>query len=98
MRCQGRIENSSLRYETKFPALLPGNHRLTSLMIKDAHERFLHNGLKSTLNEVPSKFWLTRGRQRVKKEIKRCNTCMRYESKHYQYLAPPQLPDFRVEG
>ena len=23
---------------------------------------------------------------------------MRYESKHYQYPAPPQLPDFRVEG
>ena len=98
LRCQGRIENSSLKYETKFPALLPGNHHLTSLIIKDAHERALHNGLKSTLNEVRSKFWITKGRQRVKKEIKGCNTCMRFESKQYQYPAPPQLPDFRVEG
>ena len=23
---------------------------------------------------------------------------MRYESKHFQYPAPPQLPDFRVDG
>ena len=40
LRCQGRIENSSLKYETKFPALLPGNHHLTSLIIKDAHESY----------------------------------------------------------
>ena len=98
LRCQGRIENLSLNYETKFPALLPGNHHLTSLIIREAHKRALHNGLKSALNEVCSKFWVTRGRQRVKKEIKGCNTCMRFESKHYQYPVPPQLPDFRVEG
>ena len=56
LRCQGRIENSSLKYETKLPALLPGNHHFTSLIIKDAHEKALHNGLKSTLNEVRSNF------------------------------------------
>ena len=98
LRCQGRIKNSSLKYETKFPALLTGHHYLTNLITQEAHEKVLHNGLKSTLNEVRSKFWITRGRQRVKKVIKGCNTCMRYGSKHYQYPAPPQLPDFRVEG
>ena len=98
VRCQGRIENSSLKYETKFPALLPSNHQVTNLIIKEAHEKVLHNGLKSTLNEVRSKFWVTRGRQKVKKVVKDCSTCMRYESKHYQYPAPPQLPDFRVQG
>ena len=86
LRCQGRIEKSSLKYETKFSALLPGNHHLTSLIIKDAHEKALHNGLKSTLNKERSK------------EIKGCNTCMRFESKHYQYPALHQLLDFRVEG
>ena len=87
-----------MKYETKFPALLPGNHQLIDLIIKETHEKDLHNGRKSTLNEVRLKFLATRGRQKVKKVIKECNTCMRYESKHYQYPAPPQLSDFRVEG
>ena len=91
LRCQGHTENSSLKYETMFPALLPGNHQLTNLTIKEAHERVLHNVLKSTLNEVGSRFWETTGRQKVKKVIKECNTCMSYESKHYQYPAPSQL-------
>lgn len=59
----------------------------------------MHNGLTSTLNEVRWKFWVTRGRQRVKKLTKECGTCIRlHESKHYQYQTPPELTDFRVEG
>ena len=64
IRCRGSIGNSGLRFETKFPALLVGHHPLTMLIIKQAHDRVLHNGLKSTLNEFRAKFWLTRARQR----------------------------------
>ena len=71
---------------------------MTNLIIKEAHEKVLHNGLKSTLHEVRSKLRVTRGRQKVKKVIKECSTCISYESKHYLYPAPPQLPDFRVQG
>ena len=98
IRCRGRIGNSGLRFETKFPALLVGHHPLTMLIIKQAHDRVLHNGLKSTLNEFRAKFWLTRARQRIRNVIHKCNTCRRFESLPYQYPVPPHLPDFRVEG
>ena len=81
-----------------FPALLADHHHLTNLIIQEANEKALHNGLKSTLNEVRSSFWVTRGEQSVKKVIRGGTTCIRFESKHYQYPAPPYLPDIRVVG
>ena len=75
IRCRGRIGISGLRFETKFPALLVGHHPLTVLTIKQGHDRVLHNGLRSSLNEFRAKFWLTRARQRIRNVIHRCNTC-----------------------
>ena len=97
-RCRGRIGNSGLRFETKFPALLVDHHPLTVLIIKQAYDRVLRNGLISTLNELRTKFWLTRARQRIRNVIHKCNTCRRFESLLYQYPAPLHLPDFRVQG
>ena len=87
-----------MRFETKFPALLVGHHPLTMLIIKQVHDRVLHNGLRSTLNEFRAKFWLTRARQRIRHVIHKCNTCRWFESLPYQYPVLPHLPDFRVEG
>ena len=57
IRHRGRIGNSGLRFETKFPALLVGHHPLTVLNIKQAHDSVLHNGLRTTLNEFRAKFF-----------------------------------------
>ena len=93
IRCMG---NSVLRFETKFHALPVGHHPLTVLVIKQAHDRVLHNGLTSNLNEFRAKFLLTRTRQRIRNVINKCNTCRHFESLSYQYPAPPHLHDFRV--
>ena len=73
------------------------DHPLASLIIEQAHERVLHNGLRSTLNEVRSRVWITIARQRVRKSIHNCTTCRRFESLPYKYPTPPHLPEFRVE-
>ena len=96
IRCRGRIGNAALKFETRFPAILT-DHPLASLVIEQAHERVLHNGLKSTLNEVRSRVWITRARQRIRKFIHNCTTCQRFESLPYKYPTPPHLPEFRVE-
>ena len=98
IRCRGRIGNSNLKFETKFPALLSTNHYLTTLIILQAHEKVFHHGVKSTLNEVRAKFWVTRARQKIRKIVHQCRTCKRFESQPYKYPVPPHLPDFRVEG
>ena len=96
IRCRGRIGNAALKFETRFPAVLT-LHSLALPIIEQAHERILHNGLKSTLNEVRSRVWITRARQRVRKFIHNCTTCRRFESLPYKYPTPPHLPEFRVE-
>lgn len=57
----------------------------------------MHNGVKDTLTELRSKFWLVKGRQTVKKLLHDCVTCRRYEGKAYKAPPPPPLPDFRVK-
>jgi hypothetical protein len=50
------LAHLELPYTTRFPALLPRHHWLTTLIEQYCHERVLHNGLKETLAEVHSKF------------------------------------------
>lgn len=61
--------------------------------MKKAHERVYHNGISETLAEVRSKFWIIKGRSLVRKIVRKCTICRRYEGAHYQ-VPPP--PDFRI--
>ena len=68
MRCQGRIDNAEkVPYSSKYPILLPNDHHLTKLYVHNAHARVLHNGVKATITELRSRFWLVKGRSTVKK-------------------------------
>ena len=74
IRCRGCIGKAALKFEIRFPAILT-DHPLVLLVIEQAHERVLHNGLMSTLNEVHSGVWITRACQHVRKFINNCNMC-----------------------
>ena len=50
------------------------------------------------MNKVRSKYQITKGRQRVKRVLRNCTTCKRYEGKPFKYSPPPQLPEHRVRG
>ena len=43
-RCQGRLANSALPYEIKYPALLPAKSHLTSLIAQECHKRVMNRG------------------------------------------------------
>ena len=66
-RCAGRLLNADLPYSVKNPVLLPRNHPLTLLIIREAHERVFHNGAKETITEIQAKFWIPRVRSLVGK-------------------------------
>ena len=94
-RCGGRLHHTNIPLSTKHPILLPREHPLTSLIVRRAHERVFHNGIKETLTEVRSAYWIIKGRSLVRKLIHQCTIC-RFESPHYQVPPPPPLPEFRV--
>ena len=85
-----------LNQEVKTPMLLPSRHHVVELIIRDAHERMLHGGVNTTLTTIRERFWIIRGRQTVKKNLRRCVKCRKIEGKHYSLPQPPELPGERV--
>ena len=47
-RCGGRLSNADLPYHTKHPIIIPRNNHLAKLIVRRAHERILHNGVRDT--------------------------------------------------
>ena len=95
-RCKGRLHNADIPYTTRHPALLPKNHHVTSLIIWDCHSKVMHNGVKETLCELRSRFWIIKGRQLVRKMLYGCTVCRRFEGQSYNMPPSPPLPSFRV--
>ena len=49
LRFHERIENAlNLPYSANHPAIIPGDHYLTTLYVRRAHARVLHNGTRET--------------------------------------------------
>ena len=61
LRCFGRLEHSDLAVEVQNPIILPKDHAYTTKTIEDCHERVLHGGVRETLAELRSKFWVPKG-------------------------------------
>ena len=55
-------------------------------------------GVKETLTELRSKFWIVRGRQFVRTLLSKCKVCKRFNSRPLIGPPPPPLPDFRVQA
>ena len=69
---------------------------VTPTIIPYCHERVKHNGLKETLTEVHSKYWIPKGRQTAKNKLFGCNICRRFQCRNYPVPESPDLPEFRV--
>ncbi len=67
LRCTARLKNADLEFESRFPVILPKSHRFTELLVLSLHKKMAHGSLRLTLGEVRSRFWITKGRQFVKK-------------------------------
>ena len=96
LRCSGRIQYSSLPYDSKFPMLLPNGHYFTKLIIANSHEQVWHNKVRETLTQLRSRFWVIKGRKAVKEIVSKCFFMQKNEGKYYSTPAAPPLPSYRV--
>ena len=97
-RCVGHIQNANLPYAAKHPILLAMGHPISTLLVRRAHEKVFQSGVKATLTELRSQYWIVQGRSFVRELIRRCTVCKRFEGGAYHALNPPPLPLFRVDG
>ena len=94
--CEGRLEFANLESRTKRPVLLPKDHKCTELVILDCHNKVHHCTVNATLAELRSRYWVVKGRQFVKKVIRKCFICKKLEGKPYSFPMIAPLPDFMV--
>ncbi len=97
IRCRGRLKNADLPYATKYPLFLPRRGHFTTLVVRRAHSRVMHNSVKETLTDIRRRFWIIKGRSLVRSIIHYCVTCKRYEGAPFKAPIPPALPLFRIQ-
>ena len=88
LRCKGRIIG-------EHPVYLPRNHRFSSLVVSDAHERTLHGGVGLTMAKIRQQWWIEKLRSLVKSVLHKCNTCVKYRARP---LSTPTQAEFRTTG
>uniref|UniRef100_A0A914DTY8 Integrase catalytic domain-containing protein n=1 Tax=Acrobeloides nanus TaxID=290746 RepID=A0A914DTY8_9BILA len=97
LRSIGRLANSSLNPNAKFPIFLPRKHQYTQLIILHYHLKNLHGGNAQALADIREKFWIPRGRWAVRHAIRRlCFQCRKFNAKPFRLPAMPALPSRRV--
>lgn len=75
LRCKGRLNNIYLQRDAREPILLLPGHHLTHLIIEQYHKQCGHQGTNATLANLRQKYWIPKGRQTVKKCLRKCLQC-----------------------
>ena len=91
LECRGRIQGS-------YPIYLPDDCLFTEKFVQRAHLRTLHGGVALTMANVRERHWVPRLRQVVKKIIKGCWGCKRFQAQAHAAPPPGLLPRERTEG
>ena len=95
LRSFSRLIKANIPFDTKAPIMLSKKHKLTEILVYYFHEKVMHQGIKHTLTEFRSIFWITQGRSYVKKIIAPCVICRRLNSRPYEYPGHSDIPSFR---
>ena len=82
-RCRGRLQNTSLPISTIHPILRDKKHHVTTLIIRSAHKKVMHCGVKATLTELRARFWIVTGRSAVQQVIRNSPVCKRHDSQAF---------------
>ena len=95
LRVHGKFDrpNSSNVF---FPILLPKDSKLTSLIVRDAHIKSGHVGYYGVLNLLRKSYYIPHIFSVVKKSVKPCITCKRYNQRPVQLNQSPYR-SFRLE-
>ncbi|XP_030753181.1 uncharacterized protein LOC115880184 [Sitophilus oryzae] len=94
-RVGGKLKNSLLNYEKKYPLILPSNCRLTYLLLEYTHKCNLHPGVQTTQFLLSQHYWILSTRRAVKRVLSKCLTCFRVNPPTLQPLMG-NLPASRI--
>ena len=91
----GRLQTSNIPDFEKHQIIIPKDSRLNELVVRDVHEKG-HTGTEHTLARVRRKYWLIKGRVKIRNYISKCVTCKKLYGKVSQQKMAP-LPSDRLD-
>ena len=97
LRSYSRLKNANIPFDTKAPVFIDRSHKLAEVIVYYCHLKVLHRGIKQTLTELRSVFWITRGRNLIKKLIHPCTVCKCLNARSYDYPNQSDLPALRFD-
>ena len=95
LKVGGRLANTELPDDVKYPSILPNKHPLSSLILRPSHHELKHCGLNATLAHAPQHFWIICARQMTRQMIAECITCFRFNCRATRQLMG-DLPKERI--
>jgi hypothetical protein len=95
LRVGGRLKNSTVSFNQRFPIILPAENPVTKLIIIHKHQKMLHAGAQNTLASLRLRFWVLNGRNVVRLIIRKCIKCYRFVASASEQITA-DLPSFRV--
>ena len=96
LRVRGRLRNSYLSHDSKFPFILPSKGRVVDMIVADVHQRAGHEGRQHVMCSLRRKYWLLKANSAVRRCLHRCHSCRRrLRRPENQKMA--DLPQDRVE-
>lgn len=63
----GRLQHSDMSFSERHPYILPSDHRLSEMLIRQCHDQVMYSGTRDTLMQLRDKYWIPRARQITKK-------------------------------
>ncbi|XP_037820360.1 uncharacterized protein LOC119609586 [Lucilia sericata] len=81
LRVNGRLVNSSMSYDERFPIIIPYKSNLCEMILKFIHQNLMHADVSLMLSMVRYQFYIPALKRAVKKCINKCLTCVRYKQR-----------------
>ncbi|XP_048095664.1 uncharacterized protein LOC125292430 [Alosa alosa] len=82
LRVGGRISHSCLEINRTNPLIIPGQHHLTTLIVRHHHEKVKHQGRHFTEGAIrDAGMWLVGGKRCIRGTLFKCVTCRRLRGK-----------------
>ncbi|XP_062712285.1 uncharacterized protein LOC115269273 [Aedes albopictus] len=91
----GTMRNSPYSFNVKHPVILPRDHRLTELLLRDLHLQNLHAGPTLLTATVNQQYWVVGLQTAVRRTVRSCIRCVRLKGQTANQLMG-SLPVSRV--
>ncbi|OON20312.1 hypothetical protein X801_03808, partial [Opisthorchis viverrini] len=93
LRVDGRLQDATLPFETKYPVILPSKHFVTHLTIEHCHTLNGRAGLNFVVSNLRQKYWILKAAKTVKSLLKDCFKCRRWFGQPCQQVMAPLPAD-----